>query len=467
MHGISRSLPFFAKAALVTVAVSSLARAAAAPTSALRPNILVILTDDQGIADYSGAGTKDLHTPNIDRLHREGVSFRNFRANSCVCSPTRAALLTGCNSDRAGVPGVIRGDPAISWGWLAQSAVTLPQALQPAGYHSALIGKWHLGLEAPNLPNARGFDFFQGFLGDMMNDYWTHLRNGKNYMRRDTETIEPPGHATDLFTDWSCAYLEERAREAPRPFFLLLAYNAPHDPVQPPPEWLAKVRARAPALPENRAKLVALIEHLDAGLGRVLATLDRTGLASRTLVIFTSDNGGELDQAANNRPWRAGKRHMYEGGLRVPFAARWPGQIQPGTTSDTPAQTMDIFATACEVAGVTPPSGIDAVSLLPALRGHSPPPDAPSREFYFVCREGSLRNPALSGGKTIDAAIRGDWKILQDSPTAPRELYNLRADPQETTTLAGQEPKVFAEMAAVLMKHVQRGGAVPWQPPTK
>jgi arylsulfatase A-like enzyme len=439
----------------------------AATAAASKPNILVILTDDQGHVEFSGAGTRDLRTPAIDRIAREGIRFSNFRANCCVCSPTRAALITGRNPDRAGVPGVIRTDPAISWGYLAQGVPTLPDVLKPAGYHTALIGKWHLGLEAPNLPNQRGFDLFRGFLGDMMNDYWNHLRGGRNFMRRNGETIDSKGpHATDLFTDWACAYLEERAKAA-QPFFLLLAYNAPHDPIQPPPEWLAKVKAREPGLPEARARLVALIEHLDAGVGRVLDTLDRTRLAGNTLVVFTSDNGGELNFAANNGALRSGKRNLYEGGIRVPFLARWPGQIRPGTTTELPAQTMDLFATACEVAGAPLPAGIDAVSQVAVLRGATPTVDPAAREFYFVCREGQPRNPASAGGKTFEALIRGDWKILQNSPFAPRELYNLRNDPQEEHDLAKAEPKVFAEMAALLTRHVQRGGGVAWQPPER
>ncbi|HWI58638.1 MAG TPA: sulfatase-like hydrolase/transferase, partial [Bacillota bacterium] len=146
-----------------------------------RPNLLVILTDDQGRGDYSAFGTRDIRTPNLDRLFREGITFKNFYANSCVCSPSRAALLTGCYPDRVGVPGVIREEtPANSWGWLAPQATLLPKHLKPAGYHTALIGKWHLGLSSPNLPNQRGFDLFEGFLGDMMDDYWSHERHGQN-----------------------------------------------------------------------------------------------------------------------------------------------------------------------------------------------------------------------------------------------------------------------------------------------
>jgi arylsulfatase A-like enzyme len=409
-----------------------------------------------GRGEYAAFGTKQLRTPSIDRLCREGMTFDNFYANSCVCSPTRAALLTGCYPDRVGVPGVIRHTPENSWGWLAPHATLLPQVLRPAGYHTAIVGKWHLGLDSPNTPTERGFDFFHGFLGDMMEDYWTHLRGGNNYMRRNGEVIDPQGHATDLFTDWACQYLEERAK-AGGPFFLYLAYNAPHDPIQPPPEWLARVRQREPALTEQRARLVALIEHLDAGVGRVLAALDRLRLADDTIVLFTSDNGGSLQFGADNGPWRSGKAHMYEGGLRVPAMVRWPGRIQPGSHTRQVALSMDIFATACAAAGVKTPAGIDGVSFLPTLLGQTQPQTP--RDLYFVRREGGV----VYGGKTIEAYVRGPWKLLQDSPFGPRELYNLERDPQETTDLAAREKKVLRDLSAGLSQQIQRAGAVPWQ----
>lgn len=439
--------------------VLALSLAAFACVAATKPNILVILTDDQGRGDYSAFGTKDIRTPQMDRLCREGMTFQNFFANSYVCSPTRAALLTGCYPDRVGVPGVIREEtPDNSWGYLAARATLLPQMLKPAGYHTALIGKWHLGINSPNTPTERGFDFFQGFLGDMMDDYWTHLRHGHSFMRRNLEAISPQGHATDLFTGWACDYLTERAKVG-APFFLYLAYNAPHDPLQPPPEWLAKVKQREPGMTEKRAKLVALIEHLDAGIGKVLDTLDRTGLATNTLVIFTSDNGGVVANGANNGPWRGGKQHMYEGGLRVPGMVRWPGVVKPGSRTERMTLTMDILATACETAGVTPASGMDGVSFLPALVGKER--SSPKRDLYFVRREGG---PAY-GGKTIEAFRRDDWKLVQDGPFQPLELYDLKSDPQETTDLAAKNRQAFNELATALRLQIQRAGKVPWQAP--
>ena len=446
---------------ILAVTLGVLAVGLACGAEPARPNVVVILTDDHGRGDYSVFGTKDVHTPHIDRLFRDGMAFNNFYANSCVCSPTRAALLTGCYPDRVGVPGVIREeDPKNSWGWLAPDATLLPKLLKPAGYHTALVGKWHLGLSAPNTPLDRGFDHFHGFLGDMMDDYLTHHRHGLNLMRADRQVIDPQGHATDLFTTWAVDYLEQR-KKAGGPFFLYLAYNAPHDPLQPPTDWLDKVTKRHPDLPVKRAKLVALIEHLDAGIGTVLDALDRTGLAKDTLVIFSSDNGGVTEYGANNGPWRSGKTHLYEGGLRVPGVARWPGRIKPGTQTDRVTLTMDVFPTACQAAGVQVPKGIDGVSFLPTLLGEPDP--ALDRDLYFVRREGG---PAYNG-KTIEAVRRGKWKLVQDSPFAPPELYDLAADPKETTDVSKRERAVMLELSATLRRHVQRGGQTPWQAPER
>jgi len=424
-----------------------------------RPNIVIILTDDQGYNDVSAYGPSDTRTPNIDRLAKEGMLFPNMRANCTVCSPSRAALLTGRYPDRAGVPGVIRTNPEDSWGYLNPSVTTLGDELRKAGYRTALVGKWHLGLEAPNLPNMRGFDFFHGFLGDMMDSYTTHLRHGVNYMRLNGETVAPVGHATDIFTDWAVAYLRERARTPEQPFFLYLAYNAPHSPIEPPAEWLARVKARAPQLNGRRAKCVALVEHLDAGIGRVLDALDETGLGRNTLVAFASDNGGSLPEGNCNAPWRGGKQSHYDGGLRVPFFVRWPGVVKAGSRCDYAGLSFDLFPACLEAAGANVPAGLDAKSLLPLLKGESLA--ATSRPLYFVRREGGLKY----GGKSYEALINGDWKLLQNDPYAPLELYNIKADPQETHNLASEDVKRVCELSAVLSAHIQRGGEVPWQAP--
>ncbi len=419
------------------------------------PNIVFILVDDLGYGDLASYGAEDLTSPAIDRLVEEGMRMDRFYANCPVCSPTRASVLSGKYPELVGVPGVIRTHAANNWGYLAQEAILLPEVFASAGYHTALVGKWHLGLEEENWPTRRGFDHFHGFLGDMMDDYYDHLRHGINYMRRGEEVIEPEGHATDLFTDWAVDYIHQRAGGG-EPFFLFLSYNAPHTPIQPPDEWFEKVRAREPDISEQRARLVALIEHMDAGIGRVHAAIREAGIADRTLIVFTSDNGGQANVGADNGPLRGAKQEVYEGGIRVPFAAVWPGRIPAGSRSDLVAMTMDLFPTFAEAAGAEFDHPIDGVSILPTFLGEE---QHFERDLFWTRREGGNRYM----GKTIWAIRRGDWKLLQNSPMGPFELYHLGDDPLETTDLSRERPQVFNALAAALRAHIQRGGAVPWQ----
>lgn len=423
------------------------------------PNILLIFTDDHGVGDVSTYHASDVRTPHIDSIAAGGLLFTSMRSNCTVCSPSRAALLTGRYPDRVGVPGVIRTQPADSWGYLAPNVSTIADELKRQGYWTSIVGKWHLGLESPNQPTERGFDFFHGFLGDMMDSYTTHLRQGQNYMRRNTEVVDPPGHATDIFTDWAIEILKERSQVKNQPFFLYLAYNAPHFPIEPPPEWLAKVKQRLPELDDKRARNVALVEHLDAGIGRVLSALKENGLAENTLVVFSADNGGSLPHGQNNDPWRDGKQSHFDGGLRVPFMMSWPGHIQAGTRSDYAGQSFDLFPTFLELAGGKPSKEIDAVSLVPLLSGQTL--DDSQRECYFVRREGGL----TYGGKSYEALIRGPWKLMQNDPYSPLQLFNLKDDPQEKANVADKHKNVVSELSASLRRHVQRGGRVPWQKP--
>lgn len=428
-----------------------------ASSYAQQPNIVLILADDLGYGDLSSYGAHDMATPHIDALAATGMRFEEFYANSPVCSPTRASLLTGRYPQMAGVPGVIRTHARDSWGYLHPDVITLPTMLRQAGYHTALVGKWHLGLDAASHPNARGFDLFQGYLGDMMDDYYTHRRHGINYMRRNAEAIHPEGHATDLFTDWAVDYIEERAASS-APFFLFLSYNAPHTPIQPPEEWVAKVKAREPAMLDDRVHLVALIEHMDEGIGEVIQKLKDTGEYENTLIVFTSDNGGQLNVGANNGPLRDGKQSMYEGGLKVPTLISWPGTVAAGATSEYRAITMDLFPTLVEAAGFAVTHYIEGQSFLPTLRGESQSHEG--RDLFFSRREGNPRY----GGKTIEAIRRGDWKLLQNSPYAPPELYNLRSDPLEQHNLIASESVMYRELHRALGEHIRLAGAVPWQP---
>jgi len=422
-----------------------------------RPSVLLILVDDLGYGDLSSYGATDLDTPHVDRLMKRGMRMPRFYANCPVCSPTRASLLSGGYPDAVGVPGVIRTHSKNSWGYLAPEAVLLPALLKTRGYRTAMVGKWHLGLGEPNLPGTRGFDFFHGFLGDMMDDYYEHRRHGVNYMRRNRQTIDPEGHATDLFTQWTCDWI--RACPDDAPFFLYLAYNAPHSPIQPPDDWLRRYRAKHPDVAEKRAKLAALIEHLDDGIGRVIACLEETGHARNTLVLFTSDNGGSIPHGANNGPLSGGKQDMLEGGLRVPMCAVWPDRIAPGTTSDRVALTMDLFPTICEAGGAELTRPIDGRSILPTLLGKAQPPD--DRLLFWVRLEGGRRYQ----GKPYYCARRGPWKLLQNDASEPLRLYNLAEDLKETANLAERRPEVFGKLKTALEAHIARCADIPWRLP--
>jgi len=429
-------------------------KAAQGREAADQPNILMILVDDLGYGDLSSYGARDLKTPHIDRLMAAGMRFDRFYANCPVCSPTRAALLSGRYPDLVGVPGVIRTHITNNWGYLAPQAVLLPKLLKPAGYHTAIVGKWHLGLDSPNTPNERGFDHFHGFLGDMMDDYYDHLRHGHNYMRLNGKVIDPKGHATDLFTEWAIDYIRQRAIDT-KPFFLYLAYNAPHTPIQPLAEWIERVKTREPELSDQRARLVALIEHLDDGIGKVIASLKDFGISDNTLVLFTSDNGGQLNVGANNGPLRAGKQDMYEGGIRVPMCAVWPGKIKPGSRNDRVAMTMDLYPTICEAAGANVLHTIDGRSILPTLLGTSQPDE--DRFLFWVRREGGHY-----GGRAYYAARYGDFKLVQNNPYEPMELYNLKDDPKEQNPL-DRRHRMYRTLFNALRNHIIEAGAVPWE----
>lgn len=429
--------------------------------SSEKPNIIFILADDLGRNDISfyGAGNNHVQTPNIDRIFRDGVSFNHFYANSPVCSPTRAALLTGFYPDHAGVPGVIRQVPADNWGHLRHDLTLLPARLKSLGYHTNMVGKWHLGYESPDLPNDRGFDHFQGFLGDMMDDYITHLRGGKNWMRNNTEVIEPKGHATDIFTEWAVDIIEKQSSQE-SPFFLYLAYNAPHTPIQPGEGWLEKVRQREPEIDEKRAALVALIEQMDDGIGKVLNAVKQQGIEKETLIIFSSDNGGQLNVGADNGPWRGTKGETFEGGVRVVCGAQWPDRIPAGLKTSVVSASFDWYPTLCEIAGADLSTiTTDAKSLLRVLMNPSDTSKLDDRELYYVRREGGPNY----AGKTIEGLRRGTWKLVLNTPFESPGLFDLATDPYETTDLSEKQPARKREMIKYLQLYIQQGGTISWQ----
>jgi arylsulfatase A-like enzyme len=419
-----------------------------------RPNVLFILVDDLGYGDLSCQGGVDIQTPNIDKLFVSGVRYSNFYANCTVCSPSRASLMTGRYPDMAGVPGVIRTHEINSWGYLDPTAVTLPDMLKKAGYQTALIGKWHLGLESPNTPNERGFDFFHGFLGDMMDDYWNHRRHGNNYMRLNEKEIDPKGHATDIFSDWAIEYIQE-SKNVANPFFMYLAYNAPHFPIQPPEDWLEKVKKRENSISDKRAKNVAFVEHLDYGIGRVINALKESGKYENTLIIFTSDNGGHLPSGASNGELRGGKQDMYEGGIKVPTCMVWKNKFEAGSESNQLGLTMDFYPTICTIAGVSITEQIDGIDIFEETDGENK--TIGNREVYYMRREGGKY-----GGLCYYALRNGDYKLVQNTPYEKLQLFNLNSDPLETTSL-DENSKEFRDLKFNLSQHIRRAGGIRWQ----
>ena len=420
-----------------------------------KPNIIVILVDDLGYSDLSSYGGKDIRTPAIDSLMESGLRFNQFYSNCTVCTPTRASLMTGRYPDLVGAPGVIRQRKESSWGYFRPTGPTLPELLKKAGYHTGMVGKWHLGFESPNIPNDRGFDFFHGFLADMMDDYWTHLRGGVNWMRRNKEMVNPKGHATEVFTRWAIDYIKEHAADKKRPFFLYLAYNAPHFPIQPPEDWLEKVQKREPQLDKKRATNVAFVEHMDHEIGKFLGAVKDIGIAEDTLIVFSSDNGGSLPHGALNGDLRGGKQDHWEGGIRVSTCAVWPGVITPGRSNEL-GITMDLLPTLCEIAGMKVTHEIDGKSLAPIwLQGAK---GDPNRTLIWVRREGNRRYQ----GRAYYAIRRGDWKLLQNTAFEPMQLVNLTNDPKEANP-SPPNGKVANELTRALMGHILKAGQIPWQ----
>ena len=363
--------------------------------------------------------------------------------------------MTGRYPDLVGAPGVIRQNAPDSWGYFRPTGPTLPQLMSKGGYKTAMVGKWHLGYESPNIPNDQGFDFFHGFLGDMMDNYWDHRRGGINWMRRNKEKIEPEGHATEVFSRWAVDYIKEQAADKDSPFFLYLAYNAPHFPIQPPEDWLEKTMKREPQLDKKRATNVAFVEHMDHEIGRVLAAVEEAGIADDTIIIFSSDNGGSIPHSQSNGDLHGGKQDHWEGGIRVPTCVVWPGKI-PVKRSNELGMTMDFLPTLCEIAGVKVEHEIEGQSLVPIwLKGEAG--DA-ERTMIWVRREGNRRYQ----GRAYYAIRKGKHKLLQNTPFEPMQLFDLEADPKEEKPLP-LNSKIANDLTRALMDHLQKAGSVPWQ----
>jgi arylsulfatase A-like enzyme len=405
------------------------------PSRALRPHVVYFLVDDLGYADVGFMGSRDIRTPRIDRLAREGAVLSSFYVQP-VCSPTRSALMTGRYVTRTGVYSVVR--PGAPWG-LPLAERTLPQALREAGYTTAICGKWHLGEFQPEyMPTRRGFDHQYGHMFGAL-DYFTHIRDGKHDWYRDDKPLQEEGYTTHLIAKEACRLI--RAQPADKPLFLYVPFNGVHSPYQVPEEY----RKAYPRLSGNRQTMAAMLSAVDEAIGQITAALEERGLRENTLIIFSSDNGGPApDRVSRNTPLRAGKGTIYEGGVRACAFATWPGRIPAGTTIREPMHAVDWYPTLLKAAGAPLDQNLplDGLDVWPVLtQGAKSPHDA----------------ILLAGTSPSQMALRmGDWKLLVDAgewnpagvdgSAARVELYNLAEDLGESKDLAASQPQKVKEM---------------------
>jgi arylsulfatase A-like enzyme len=409
---------------LVTLALAALAHLHAAA-----PNILVLVADDLGWGDVPWRGSP-ARMPNLDRLRQEGTELTRFYA-APLCSPSRAALFTGRSAAQLNLRDVFsaRDDG------LSMLEHLMPETFRAAGYQTALTGKWHLGSGVEHVPTARGFDHFYGFLGSAIS-YFTHL--GENTTRidwqRDGVTLNETGYSTDLIRDEEIRLL--RTRDAGRPFFHVVTFNAPHIPLEAP----ADLMANYPSLNGDAKTYAAMLESLDLAVGRILTELTTQRLDANTLVVFYSDNGGPGTAVARNTPLRGSKSGVYEGGIRVPALMRQPGTIRAGVTSDQFVTLQDLFPTLAAAAGVNPRNRLplDGVNLWDTLRGAAANLD---RSFTVVSTGDS-------------AQYEGRWKLI--ARTGVNELYDVVADPSETNNVAAAQPAVTTRLRTALTTALDR-----------
>jgi arylsulfatase A-like enzyme len=422
---------------LIAIMLAPLAAINAAEPA--RPNILYILADDMGYADPGFMGCRDIKTPHLDKLAHAGTILKSFYVQP-VCSPTRAALMTGRYAVRTGVYTVVA--PNAPWG-LKLEERTLAQALRDAGYETAIAGKWHLGeFQEGYRPTNRGFDHQYGlWFGNV--DYFTHKRGDQLDWHRNDQPCDDQGYSTHLLAKEACRVIREKQPD--KPLFLYLPFNAVHGPWQVPDEYLkpyANIKG-------TRRTYAGMCAAMDEAVGQVLAALDEKNIRDNTLIIFSSDNGG--NGVGKNRPLRAGKSTIYEGGVRVCACVNWPGRIPAGAVINEPLHAVDWFPTLVKLAGgsLDQKLPLDGLDIWPVLtQGAKSPHDA-----LLLC-----------GTVPQRVAIRaGDWKLLlnakeKDAEEAPAdepggnkvELYNLATDIGEQKNLAVEQPEKVKELRAKL-----------------
>jgi arylsulfatase A len=446
-------------AACLVSAVVFLAPASAQRTAAARsPNVLLIQADDLGYGDLSVYGQTRFQTPSLDRLAREGIRFTQYYSGSTVCAPSRAALMTGLHTGHAW----IRGNGEIP---LRDEDVTLAEVLRERGYRTGVIGKWGLGVaDTPGQPDRQGFEYSFGFL-----DHRHAHRQFTDHLYRNVARVETnleTDYAGDLFTKDASDFIQ---REDRRPFFLYLNYTVPHAELRPPADALAPFKGKFPekpfqnpraderpkgatldgaslgyrSQPEPFAAFAAMITRMDRDIGRLMEVLRARGIDRDTLVMFVSDNGPHQEGGANPAFFRSSgglrgiKRDLYEGGIRVPMIARWPGTIPAGRVSDHVWAHWDMLPTVADIAGAPIPAALDGIPMTRALRGE---PQSTHQFFYWEFHE-----------RGFQQAVRmGNWKAVRLKPGAPLEIYDLAADPHEERNVAAAQPEIVAKIEAYL-----------------
>ena len=406
---------------------------APAVEQATRPSILVILADDLGYADVGFQGCQDIPTPNIDALAKQGIRCTNGYVTHPFCSPTRAGLLTGRYQQRFGHENNPAWLPDDSTVGLPLSQATLPQVLKTAGYTTGCVGKWHLGANPVFHPNRRGFDEYFGLLGGG-HMYLPNAKGGAEYtipMDRNGSPEPLTGYLTDVLGREGAKFISRHKEE---PWFLYLAFNAPHTPLQVTDALLERVKH----IPdETRRGYATLLLGLDDAVGRVLGELRTSGQADNTLVFFMSDNGGPISVShSQNTPLKGAKGQVFEGGMRVPFIVSWPAKLPGGKTYDQPVIALDVFATAAALTGAKVPEThrLEGVNILPFLTGEKA--GLPHEHLFW-----------RTGGGTAWAVRADNYKLVHSDASA-EQLFDLAKDIGETKDLAAEKPQIAAKLKA-------------------
>jgi len=422
----------------------------AAERTSQRPNVVFILIDDMGWRDAGFMGSEYYDTPNIDTLAREGMVFTNAYANAANCAPTRACIMSGQYTPRHGIYTVgssERGEaklrklvPTKNTTVLADSNVSIAEALRSAGYVCASMGKWHLGDD----PKTQGFDVNIG--GNTAGHPRSYFSPYKNPDMPDGPKGE---YLTDRLTDEALRFVETNKDV---PFFLYLPHYAVHSPIQSKREMQVKYRDRKPSIGHHDPRYAAMVESVDQSVGRIMNKLDQLGIADNTVVVFFSDNGG-VKGTTSMEPLRGGKGCYYEGGIREPTIVRWPGRVKPGTVCDTPIIGIDFYPTFLEIVETKKPNGkvLDGVNLIPLLTGGTIP-ERPLFWHFPIYLQGKMdgaRDPAFRTRPGTVVRL-GDWKLHEYFEDGGLELYNLREDIGERTNLAGKMPGKVGELHEIM-----------------